>query len=53
MGVGLGLQRRPGRLIVIVPVFVVLGAAENTKALENIYEGFEYGTISMRSFALR
>jgi 4,5-DOPA dioxygenase extradiol len=36
-----------------VPVFVVLGAAENSKALENIYEGFEYRTLSMRSFAVR
>jgi 4,5-DOPA dioxygenase extradiol len=36
-----------------VPAFVVMGAAENAKALNTIYEGFEYGTISMRSFALR
>ncbi len=35
-----------------VPVFVVLGAAQNAKSHATIYEGFEHGTISMRSFAL-
>lgn len=35
-----------------VPIFVALGAAENAKTLETIFEGFEYGTLSMRSFAL-
>lgn len=34
-----------------VPVFVVLGAARNSDALAIIYEGFEYGTLSMRSFS--
>jgi 4,5-DOPA dioxygenase extradiol len=36
-----------------VPVFVVMGAAENSKALETIFEGFEYRTISMRCFSMR
>jgi 4,5-DOPA dioxygenase extradiol len=36
-----------------VPVFVVMGAAENSKAPETIFEGFEYRTISMRSFWMR
>jgi 4,5-DOPA dioxygenase extradiol len=35
------------------PVFVALGAAGETAAAELIYEGFEYGTLSLRSFALR
>jgi 4,5-DOPA dioxygenase extradiol len=34
-----------------VPVFVVMGAAENANTLATIYEGFEYGTLSMRSFS--
>jgi 4,5-DOPA dioxygenase extradiol len=34
-----------------VPAFVVMGAANNTDALATIYEGFEYGTLSMRSFS--
>ena len=34
------------------PVFVVLGAASDPKEATTIYEGFEHGNISMRSFAL-
>jgi 4,5-DOPA dioxygenase extradiol len=34
------------------PVFVVLGAAREQGRIEWIYEGFQYGTLSMRSFAL-
>lgn len=34
------------------PVFVVLGAAGKQGRVECIYEGFEYGTLSMRSFAV-
>ena len=36
-----------------VPVFVAMGAGEGAETLTTLYEGFEYGTISMRSFALR
>ncbi len=35
------------------PVFVTLGAAGESPSVEWIHEGFEYGTLSMRSFALR
>jgi 4,5-DOPA dioxygenase extradiol len=34
------------------PVFVALGAARDTDALNTIYEGFHYGNLSMRTFAL-
>ena len=34
------------------PVFVALGAAGKQGRIESIYEGFEYGTLSMRSFAV-
>ncbi|MBI4892716.1 MAG: dioxygenase [Acidobacteria bacterium] len=35
------------------PVFVTLGAAGERPQVEWIHQGFEYGTLSMRSFALR
>jgi len=34
------------------PVFVVAGAASKTATVEIIYEGFEYGNMSMRSYSL-
>jgi 4,5-DOPA dioxygenase extradiol len=34
------------------PIFVVLGAARSGERASTIYEGFRYGTISMRSFAI-
>ncbi len=34
------------------PVFVVLGAARGQGRVDRIYEGFQYGTLSMRSFAV-
>ena len=34
------------------PVFVVLGSARSGERPSTIYEGFRYGTISMRSFAI-
>ena len=34
------------------PVFPVLGAASDSRTVCTIYEGFEHGNISMRSFAL-
>jgi 4,5-DOPA dioxygenase extradiol len=34
------------------PVFVALGASLDTDALTTIYEGFHYGNLSMRTFAL-
>ena len=34
------------------PVFVVLGAVSDPQEVTTIYEGFEHGNISMRSFAL-
>jgi len=34
------------------PVFVVLGSARSGERPSTIYEGFRYGTLSMRSFAL-
>ena len=34
------------------PVFFVLGARDGRDRLESIYEGFRYGTLSLRSFAL-
>lgn len=33
------------------PLFVVLGAAQEADRLEPIFEGFQYGNISLRSFA--
>jgi 4,5-DOPA dioxygenase extradiol len=33
------------------PVFAVLGAATESDTLTTIYEGFHYGTLSMRTFA--
>jgi 4,5-DOPA dioxygenase extradiol len=34
------------------PLFFVLGAREVRDEVESIYEGFRYGTLSLRSFAL-
>lgn len=34
------------------PFFLVLGAARDYTRVQNIYEGFQYGSISMHSFAL-
>jgi 4,5-DOPA dioxygenase extradiol len=34
------------------PVFFVLGALDPSDRLETVYEGFRYGTLSLRSFAL-
>jgi 4,5-DOPA dioxygenase extradiol len=34
------------------PVFVALGASRATDSLTTIYEGFHYGNLSMRTFAL-
>jgi 4,5-DOPA dioxygenase extradiol len=34
------------------PVFFVLGAHDRRDRLESVYEGFRYGTLSLRSFAL-
>jgi 4,5-DOPA dioxygenase extradiol len=34
------------------PVFVVLGAGAKVDDVSTIYEGFEHGNISMRSFAM-
>ena len=34
------------------PVFVALGASRETDSLTTIYEGFHYGNLSMRTFAL-
>lgn len=34
------------------PVFFVLGARDGRDRLESVYEGFRYGTLSLRSFAL-
>ena len=34
------------------PVFVALGAARERGSIEHIHEGFQYGTLSMRSFAI-
>ena len=34
------------------PVFVALGAARGQGRIEGIHEGFQYGTLSMRSFAV-
>jgi 4,5-DOPA dioxygenase extradiol len=34
------------------PIFLVLGAAASYSHVETIFEGFEYGSISMRSFAI-
>ena len=33
------------------PLFVTLGAARDTDTLTTIYEGFQYGNLSMRTFA--
>ena len=35
------------------PLFVVLGAAGDGDRVTTIYEGFQYGNLSMRSFALK
>lgn len=35
------------------PLFVALGAALADEPLETIYQGFQYGNLSMRSFAFR
>jgi len=35
------------------PMFVVLGAAQPYKKVESIFDGFQYGNISMHSFALQ
>ena len=34
------------------PVFFVLGALDRADRVESVYEGFRYGTLSLRSFAL-
>ncbi len=34
------------------PVFIVLGAAPGLGKIESIFEGFQYGALSMRSFAI-
>ena len=34
------------------PIFVVLGSASPGERVRTIYEGFRYGTLSMRSFAM-
>lgn len=34
------------------PVFIVLGAAPDSDKIEIIFEGFQYGALSMRSFAI-
>jgi 4,5-DOPA dioxygenase extradiol len=34
------------------PVFFVLGALDGPDRVEGVYEGFRYGTLSLRSFAL-
>ena len=34
------------------PIFVVLGSARSGERTTTVYEGFRYGTLSMRSFAL-
>jgi 4,5-DOPA dioxygenase extradiol len=34
------------------PVFIVLGAASDSEKIESIFEGFQYGALSMRSFAI-
>ncbi len=34
------------------PVFIVLGAASDSDKIESIFEGFQYGALSMRSFAI-
>jgi 4,5-DOPA dioxygenase extradiol len=34
------------------PVFVALGASRDTDSLTTVYEGFHYGNLSMRTFAL-
>jgi len=34
------------------PVFVVLGSARPGERVTSVYEGFRYGTVSMRSFAV-
>lgn len=34
------------------PIFVVLGSADPGERVRTIYEGFRYGTLSMRSFAV-
>ncbi len=34
------------------PVFIVLGAASEYTRVESVFEGFQYGAISLRSFAI-
>jgi 4,5-DOPA dioxygenase extradiol len=34
------------------PVFIVLGAASGSGTIESIFEGFQYGALSMRSFSI-
>jgi 4,5-DOPA dioxygenase extradiol len=34
------------------PVFFVLGALDDRDRVQNVYEGFRYGSLSLRSFAL-
>ncbi len=34
------------------PLFFVLGARDDRDRVESVYEGFRYGTLSLRSFAL-
>jgi 4,5-DOPA dioxygenase extradiol len=34
------------------PVFIVLGATSDSEKIESIFEGFQHGALSMRSFAI-
>jgi len=36
----------------LAPVFVVVGAGRDGKRVEHLFEGFQYGSISMRCFAI-
>ena len=36
----------------LAPVFIVLGAADGYQTVRPIFQGFQYGSISMRSFAI-
>jgi 4,5-DOPA dioxygenase extradiol len=35
------------------PLFISLGAAYASEPVDSIFEGFQYGNLSMRSFAFR
>ncbi|HUR38282.1 MAG TPA: dioxygenase, partial [Planctomycetota bacterium] len=34
------------------PIFMVLGASDERDRVRDVYEGFQYGNLSMRTFAL-